>query len=223
MMQRITTKKMKEFQVSLIGWYELHGRKFPWRKKNLTHYQVIIAEVLLQRTRAKTVSTFYSSFITEFPNWTAIARADLIIIEDYLKPIGLYKQRAKRLHKLALEMERRNGKLPKDRQELEKMPFFGQYIANAIELIIFDRPRPLIDVNLTRLIERYFGKRKMADIRYDPYLQKLAQKVVDRPDSKSLNWAILDYASIICKAHNPLCAHCMLNKKCLYYKGLIFL
>lgn len=57
----------------------------------------------------------------------------------------------------------------------------------------------------------------MADIRYDPYLQDLARRVVDVTMSKELNWAILDFAASICKAVKPLCVNCFLNEKCLYF------
>lgn len=191
-MATVTAKNINKFQQTLLAWYDTDGRHFPWRNKRLTQYQIIIAETLLQRTKAETVSKFYSQFIKDFPNWTTLAQADTATIEQYLKPIGLYRQRAKRLKSLALEMVKRKGKLPKERAELETIPFMGQYIANAVELIIYKRPSPLIDVNMSRLLERYFGKRKMADIRYDPYLQKLSYKVVNHSRAKEINWAILD-------------------------------
>lgn len=210
--------KIIYLQDNLLSWFQTNGRSFPWRKKNLTQYQIIIAEVLLQRTKAETVSKFFPQFISSFPNWQSLVDAPIEDIETYLKPVGLYKQRAKRLHDLANEMVRRKGRLPKERSELEQIPFLGQYIANSIELIIFKQASPLLDVNMARVLERFFGERKMADIRYDPYLQELAKEVVNIPDSKELNWAILDFAALVCKATKPLCNSCIINSKCVYYK-----
>lgn len=217
-MATITVKNISRFQETLLTWYETEGRHFPWRNKSLTQYQIIISETLLQRTKAETVSKFYTKFIKEFPNWMCLADTKTEDIEEYLIPIGLYRQRAKRLKNLAIEMVKRKGKLPKDRAELESMPFIGQYIANSIELIIYNQPSPLIDVNMARLLERYFGKRKMADIRYDPYLQNLCYKVVKHQRAKEINWAILDFAALICKTHKPLCESCPLKSKCFYFK-----
>jgi A/G-specific adenine glycosylase len=135
-------------------------------------------------------------------------------------PIGLYRQRAKRLKSLASEMVKRKGKLPKDRADLESIPFMGQYIANAVELIIHNKPSPLVDVNMARVLERYFGKRKMADIRYDPYLQELSYKVVNHPKAKEINWAILDFAALICKARIPMCNNCLLKENCSFYANI---
>jgi A/G-specific adenine glycosylase len=103
----------------------------------------------------------------EFPNWASLANSDLAAIEVFLKPIGLYTQRALRLQNLAKEMVKRKGKLPENRADLESIPFMGQYIANAVELVIFNKPSPLVDVNMARVIERLFGHGTTADIRYD--------------------------------------------------------
>lgn len=215
--RRISNKKIKFFQEKILEWYEHNGRTFYWRRKGLSHYQYVIAEVLLQRTKAETIAKFYPSFLKGFPNWKALVNADVKKLERYLKPIGLYRQRSKRLKSLAQEMVNRNGRLPRDREELESIPFMGQYIANAVELIIFNQPSPLVDVNMSRVLERFFGPRKMADIRYDPYLQMLSYKIVEHKRAKEINWAILDFAATICKP-KPLCDSCPLIKKCKHYK-----
>lgn len=221
MNSEIVKNKISFFQNNLLDWYKISGRHhLPWRKKGLSPYDIVISEVLLQRTKAETVEKFYLKFIESFPNWETIAATETEEIEKYLKPIGLYRQRSKRLKDLALEMVERKGKFPIEKNELEKIPFLGQYIVNAILLQIFNIPSPLMDVNMARVLERYFGERKLADIRYDPYLQKLALQVVKHDFSKDINWAILDFAATICKARKPLCENCFLSGTCKYYKNL---
>lgn len=216
----ITNKKILFFQQTILDWYNHNGRQFYWRKKNLTHYEYIIAEVLLQRTKAETVSKFYPQFLKDFPNWKTLANTDIQYVEDYIKPIGLYRQRSKRLLNLAKEMLKRNGRLPKDRFELESIPFMGQYIANAVELIIFNKPSPLVDVNMVRVLERFFGKRKLSDIRYDPYLQNLSYSVVNHKQAKEINWGILDFAALVCKTNTPCKVKCPLKLQCSFCKKL---
>jgi A/G-specific adenine glycosylase len=215
------TSKIKLFQKKILSWYATNRRIFYWRKKRLSNYQYIIAEVLLQRTKAETIAKFYPIFIKHFPNWKSLANADPNDIAQHLKPIGLYTQKANRVKQLAVEMVRRGGRLPKDRIELESIPFMGQYLANAVELIIFNNPSPLIDVNMSRVLERFFGPRKMADIRYDPYLQLLSKKIVGHSKSKEINWAILDFAAMICKAKSPLHETCPLREQCTFYKAQV--
>ncbi|TCC97131.1 HhH-GPD family protein [Pedobacter hiemivivus] len=212
------TEKISFMQSRLLKWFESNQRFFSWRQPNLSNYQIIISEVLLQRTKAETVSKLYDQFITKYPDWDSLHNAILFDIETFLRPAGLYKQKASRLYMLAKYMVENEGKLPKERSELNKLPFMGQYIANAVELQIFNKRMPLLDINMARVLERYFGPRKLSDIRYDPYLQDLALKIVDHSRSKEVSWAILDFSASICKKRNPLCCSCPLSKNCLYFK-----
>lgn len=214
-------KNIKNFQELILSWFEGNGRILPWRKDSLTAYEIVISEILLQRTKAETVAHFYKDFLAKYPDWKTLSEIKLDIIETDLRPLGLYRQRAKRLKELAVELVARNGVILSDRKELSEISMFGQYIANAIELLIFDRPKPLIDVNMARVLERYFGPRKLSDIRYDPYLQELAHKVTNHPDSKLISWAILDFAALVCKSRKPLCGEFIFNTNCKYFSSLI--
>lgn len=220
MRKRVKKQQITYFQKQLLSWFRKNGRDFPWRKKSLTSYQKVISETLLQRTKAETVARFYPVFIKKHPSWKNLAKTRVSQLEKVLKSIGLYKQRADLLSKLSKEMVRRNGRFPKDREELEKIPFVGQYIANAVFLFIHNEPQPLLDVNMARLLERFFGPRELADIRDDPYLQNLSLKVVTHNKSKSINWAILDFAAAVCKSRRPKCENCPLKKNCNYYKRI---
>lgn len=217
----ISKLNIKRFQTKLLAWYLSNGRTFLWRHEDRSEYEIIIAEVLLQRTKAETIEKFYQNFIDKYPNWKIIGEAPIEGIEIDLKPIGLYRQRAKRVKNLAIELNTRNGIVPGNRAELDQIPMFGQYIANAIELQLFNRNKPLLDVNMARVLERYFGPRNLSDIRYDPYLQKLAHDVVNHKNSKQISWAILDFAAIICKSRNPKCIICFLSDSCKYYKMFV--
>ncbi|WP_312174204.1 hypothetical protein [Chryseobacterium sp.] len=219
MSQNILSSKIKLFQNSLLRWFYHSGRHhLPWRRNHLTSFEIVISETLLQRTKAETIEKFYTKFLQRFPNWDTIAQADIKTIEDFLKPIGLYRQRSKRFKDLAVEMGKRKGEFPTEKRELQEIPFLGQYIINSILLQIHNIPSPLLDVNMARVLERYFGERNLSDIRYDPYLQELASRVTYHNSSKEINWAILDFAAAICKARKPLCEICFLSSSCQYYK-----
>lgn len=205
------------FQEKLLDWYQNNGRTFLWRKKSATNYELIISEVFLQRTKAETVSKFLPDFFKTYPSWKQLGEATEKELQDITKPLGLFKQRGSRLYKLAQELKKRKGRFPKERNQVAEMPMMGQYITNAFELYIRKKKSPLLDVNMARLLERFFGERKLADIRHDPCLQTLAYKVVNIDKSKELNWSILDYASLICKKIKLLCFQCVLNSKCKHF------
>lgn len=207
-------RKVSRFRVKLLRWFDENGRAFPWRKSSTSKYQHIITEILLQRTRAETVAGFFPEFIREYPSWRRLSRASSEDLQRYLQPIGLWRRRAASIRTLAPEMAKRNGRFPRDRAEIEALPGIGQYIANAVLLFCHGVPQPLLDVNMARVLERVFGPRKLADIRYDPYLQKLAGKVVRCKTPMKLNWAILDLAATTCLIKNPRCNDCPLASMC---------
>jgi len=217
---KISDNQIKYFQDEVFTWYKKNGRHFPWRNSSATNYQKIISGVLLQRTKAETVSKFFPKFIKKYPSWKKLGNATELELKEILRPLGLYNQRGSRLYKLAQEMKKRNGRFPINRAMVEEIPMMGQYITNAYELFILNRPSPLLDVNMARVLERYFGPRKLTDIRYDPYLQDLSKKVVKHVMSKEINWAILDFGAINCTARNPKCIDCILIKKCNYSSKL---
>jgi A/G-specific adenine glycosylase len=217
MPHKVHLNRIHSFQTKILDWYSQNGRDFPWRKSRLTNYQLIISEILLQRTKAETVAKFYNAFLSRYPNWHSLKRTKLSSLENVLKPIGLYRQRASSLKKLAREMVNRNGRLPQTKEDIEKLPFAGQYITNAILLLIKKVPSPLLDVNMARVLERYFGQRKLSDIRYDPYLQDLSWRVANHKDSKKINWGILDFAALICLKKSPNCKICIFNNSCTLF------
>jgi A/G-specific adenine glycosylase len=214
--------ELRFFQSRLLAWYRKAARDFPWRKRRATLYQKIVAEILLQRTRADTVSRFLPGFLNRFPSWAALACAPKKRLDTLLRPLGLWQRRSRVLKSLAVELGLRKGRFPKNRRDIESLPGVGQYIANAVLLFCHGQHEPLLDVNMARVLERYFGPRTLADIRYDPYLQRLARKVLQgRYDAISLNWAILDLAALVCTKVKPCCSRCPLVSHCLYGRELL--
>ncbi len=204
-----------EFRRRLLAWYANNGRGFPWRRKSASKYKLVISELLLQRTRAETVASFFDTFIGQYPSWKKLAEAKESEIGEVIRPIGLWKRRAPTLKQLAIVMAKRNGRFPRNRAEVDALPGVGQYITNAILLLCHDVAQPLLDANMARVLERVFGPRKLADIRYDPYLQELALKVVQCKEAKEMNWAILDLAASKCLLRKPRCNTCPLEPMCL--------
>ncbi len=210
----VQNKLLLLFRKKLLTWYATNGRSFSWRQSSVSKYKLVISELLLQRTRAETVESFFSSFIRLFPSWKKLSDANESEISKIIKPIGLWKRRASTLKQLATIMAKKNGRFPKSRADIEALPGVGQYIANAILLLCHGEAQPLLDVNMARVLERVFGPRKLADIRYDPYLQDLASKVIKCKEAKKLNWAILDLAALHCLPRKKRCNDCPLKAIC---------
>jgi A/G-specific adenine glycosylase len=71
-----TTAGVALFQRRLLKWYRDHQRAFPWRKITASTYAKVVAELLLQRTRAETIAKFFPPFLRRFPSWKSLAQAD---------------------------------------------------------------------------------------------------------------------------------------------------
>jgi DNA (cytosine-5)-methyltransferase 1 len=214
-----TDKKTILFRRTLLNWYKKNGRIFPWRKINTSKYKIIISEVLLQRTKAETVSNYFNTFFSKYPNWEELSNATIPDLEEILKPIGLYKHRAKRLYKIAQGIKQISLKKPLSAAVYDSAGLSGLYIANAYELFMFQNKKPLLDKNMSRILKRFYEPGEFIDVRNDKKLQDIANKVVNVKACKELNWAILDYAALVCKVKDPACSSCKLNAFCLYYKA----
>jgi A/G-specific adenine glycosylase len=213
-MRRPSKAEVAAFQSSLLKWFAHHGRRFPWRQWRATLYQLVLPELLLQRTQAGTVAAFLPQFLERFPSWAALATATEAELKKYLQPLGLWRRRSASLMGLARAMVVRGGRFPRERVKIEELPGVGQYIANAIMLFTGLSDEPLLDFNMARVLERCFGPRRLVDIRYDPRLQEVARLVVAGSDAVKLNWAILDLAALVCTRNNPVCTLCPLNAMC---------
>lgn len=209
----------EELSSKLLKWYEHHGRDFLWRRAS-TCYDRVIAELLLQRTQAITVSKYYPTFLQEYPSWESLSLATENDLREFLKPIGLWRQRAYMLHQLSRALEELDFRLPSTREELETLPGISQYMASAVLLLCYGHKEPLLDVNMARILERVYGPRKLADIRYDPLLQETARSAVNVDDPISVNWAVMDLAATLCLRNTPRCLECPLADMCSFAKGL---
>jgi A/G-specific adenine glycosylase len=203
-------------QTRLLGWYAFHGRSFPWREPQITSYERVVSEVLLQQTTALAVANSYPKIFSRFPDWKTLASASESDIGNSLRPLGLWRCRARTLTKLAQTMLTMSGAFPRDRQELERLPGIGQYTASAILLFCHGLPEPLLDVNMARVLERYFGFRTKADLREDEFLQAAARAAVSGHSPIEANWAFLDLGALVCKSRQPMCRKCPLRNGCFY-------
>lgn len=214
-------EKVTWFRRRLRNWFKNNHRNFPWREPTRTPYEVLIAEIMLRRTKADTVARFYTEFLKKYPDFAHLSKANTRNLQKLIKPLGLWRQKAPVFLAIAKFVSENNGQLPSTREELESFSHIGQYISSVILTTFHGKAEPFIDVNTARVVDRFFGPRKIVDIRYDPYLKAISKEIVkNKRESLQLNWAILDFAALVCKAINPLCSKCPMESQCLYAQNL---
>lgn len=210
------------FQETLLSWFTINRRDFPWRRLERTPYDVLIAEIMLKRTTTKKVMTVYERFISRFPDVSSLAHSQVDQIAEVIAEIGLRTQRTQTLKTLASRLCQEHGcMVPNKKGELMKLPCVGEYTANAVLCFGFGMKLPIIDSNVSRLVSRYFygmEDKFKAEIKESwETMEKLL------PDERYLefNYALLDFASLVCKPKGAKHDLCPLRDTCSYVKQAI--
>ena len=215
-------EKVSWFRRRLRGWFKKNRRHFPWRDPERSLYEILVAEIMLRQTKAGTVAQIYPLFLAKYPDFSHLSKAPIEDLQEAIKPLGLWRQKAAVFLEVAQAVLENDGQLPSSRKELESLMHIGQYISSVILTTFHGKAEPFIDVNTARVVDRFFGPRKLVDIRYDPYLKAISSLIVKNPrESLTLNWAILDFAALVCKAIKPLCPTCPMKSNCLYFQKQI--
>src|SRR5437879_2610567 len=91
----LTVRAGRRRQRLLRRWFRLRNRRFPWRRYQ-SPWHVLLAEMLLLRTRADVVARCIPAIIERFPTPKTMAGASREDVEDSLGTLGL-RWRAHRL------------------------------------------------------------------------------------------------------------------------------
>lgn len=208
-------KEIAVFRRKIMSWFKKNGRFYPWRQTE-DPFRILIAEMMLRRTRADQVKPVYERFFNEFPCVESVADADEQKIEQILHPLGL-KWRVPALRLVAGELrDKYNCRVPERREELEKLPGVGQYVAGAVLSIGYGKKEWIVDSNIVRLFRRYFGIRTSKEGRRDKPVIDMAKVYVSCKNPGKANLALIDFASLVCRPHKPACNSCCLAENCFY-------
>jgi A/G-specific adenine glycosylase len=203
----------------LLGWFGEHGRSFVWRR-TCDPYTLLVSELLLKKTTAEQVERSLPGFLKQYPSIEALARADTGSLVATLTPLGLSKQRAGQLLKLAEALvSRHGGKLPDDLRALLRLPGVGEYTANAIRAAAYRHAVAAVDTNVARVITRMCGiTPSRFEARRSPEVWHVATRLVGRTRARAyqVNWALLDLGALICRPRNPRHDACPVRPSCAY-------
>jgi len=212
---QVDAEKTRAVRGKLLFWYERNGRDYPWRR-TVDPYRILIAEIMLQRTKADQVAPVYGEFIRRFPDPYSLHKADPEVIRSYFSKLGLMWRADLIIRFAAKLVERFGGKIPPDRDQLLSLPAVGDYIADAVLSFAYGRDVAVVDSNVCRVLRRVFGLKPRGEARRDRRFRELAQMLVPPGKSREFNWAMIDFASAVCTPRNPKCDECPLRENCLH-------
>lgn len=198
------------FQRTLSRWGRTHRRAFPWRQER-DPFRILVAEILVQRSRSSTVEVVYRALFERWPTADALARAQVRSIAAVIRPLGLVS-RAPRLKELARYVAAHG--VPKEVERLLELPGVGRYAANAAVAVAHARRSPTVDAVSARVYRRYFGLPEGRPAITDPDLWELVEQVTPARGARTWNWSVLDLAAAICLPRMPRCGECPLRATC---------
>lgn len=207
------TKKRFEY---VIDYFQKHIPNPTTELKHKNPYELLVATILSARTTDKRVNMITPKLFEAYPTPDKLAKATPEEIYPYISSVSFPNNKSEYLVRMAnILMTKYGGKIPKDENELQKLPGVGRKTANVIAATIFNRPTLAVDTHVFRVTERIGlttdAKTPMETeeqmLRYTP------KEVI----SKMSHWLIL-HGRYICTAQNPQCQKCGINKVCRYYE-----
>ena len=210
----VTTDEIIEIRHSLLKWYDEEHRPLPWRTSP-SEYATVISEFMLQQTQVATDIPYFEAFLTRFPTFAKLAEAAEQDVLAAWSGLGYYR-RARMLKRAAEIIVRdHKGRLPREPEELAKLPGFGEYTVGAVGSIALGMRLPLVDGNVRRVVGRLMalegdlmkgaGKKAL----WDQCDQLVSH---DRPGD--FNQALMELGATVCLPREPLCLICPLFERC---------
>ena len=196
----------------LLAWYDLNRRDLPWRDPEVTPWQILVSEFMLQQTPVSRVLPIWRDWVVRWPTPSATAAASPADVVRAWGKLG-YPRRAKRLHECATLIARDHADVvPDDVDILLTLPGVGSYTARAIACFAYQQPVPVVDTNVRRVVARVVHGR--ADAAAASAVRDHADVSALLPNDSSahrFSAALMELGATVCTARAPRCGLCPLS------------
>ncbi len=177
------------------------------------HYTLLVAVVLSAQATDVSVNKATQALfaIADTPQkMLTLGEAGL---KHYIKTIGLYNTKAKNIIALSAKLaEEHGGKVPADREALQKLPGVGRKTANVILNCAFGQPTIAVDTHVLRVSNRIGLIKATTPEKTEHALEKV---IPAQWRLHAHHWLIL-HGRYICKARKPECPRCPIADLCEY-------
>lgn len=187
---------------------------FPNPKCELNYskdYELLLAVMLSAQTTDKRVNLVTEPLFKEFDTLEKLNSLSISDIENHIKSIGMYKQKAKHFKSIVSSLIELGGHVPNDREMLLKMSGIGRKTVNVVLSNLFNEPCIAVDTHVNRVSKRL----GLADDSDDVLVveNKLMKEFLKDTWSK-LHHQLVLFGRYKCKAVNPECESCKLKEFC---------
>ena len=197
------------FRKLVYSYFKNNRRDFPFRNE-ITPYNVLVSEIMLQQTQTGRVAEKFLEFKKEFPDFLSLSNAPNKKLLMAWQGMG-YNRRALALKQIAkVVVTEHNGQLPDSVDILKTFPQIGHNTASSIAAFAYNKPSIFIETNIRRVyIYFFFPKKKQIN---DKDILPIVEKTVDQDNPKEWYYALMDYGVMLKKSHPEL------NKRSSHYK-----
>ncbi|WP_045164828.1 endonuclease III [Caldicellulosiruptor naganoensis] len=180
-------------------------------------YELLIATILAAQSTDERVNKITPTLFKKYPSLEHFANADLKELEKDIKSVGFYRNKAKSIKEIAkLLIEKYNGMLPNNIEELTTLKGVGRKTANVIMANIFGVPSIIVDTHCMRLSNRigFVNSEDPDKIEFE------LRKIIPQDMYTIFSNLMVYHGRAVCKARKPNCSQCIINNVCDFYKRL---
>ena len=209
--------QIKSISSLILNWYNKEKRNLPFRRTN-DPYKIWLSEVMLQQTKVNTAIPYYNKWIKRYPSVLSVGNAKLSSLMKIWEGLGYYS-RCRNFHKACkIILQHFHGVIPSDFKTLLSLPGVGEYTASAVLSIAFNKPYPVIDVNVKRVLFRLFGLKNFT--RYNQArIKNLLNKIIPEQFPGDFNQGLMELGALICTPRKPQCELCPIKLKCIAFNS----
>lgn len=177
-------------------------------------YELVIEVMLSAQTTDKSVNNVTKVLFNKYQSLDELNNASLEDIENIIKTIGLYKNKAKNLKEIVKGLiERFNYQVPQNKEDLMSLPGVGNKTAGVILAELFQIPELPVDTHVSRVSKR-LGLAKKDDEPIE--IERKLKKIIDKKRWIKSHHQFIHFGRYFCLARNPKCESCKLKDICNY-------
>lgn len=212
----MTRKQRFEF---VIEYFSTHNPEAETELHFNNPYELLVAVILSAQCTDKRVNMITPALFKAFPDVHSLSLAQPEDIFPYIRSVSYPNNKSKHLAGMArMLVEKFNGTVPSERENLEQLPGVGRKTANVISSVVFNMPALAVDTHVFRVSAR-IGLTLNAKTPLATEKQ-LLKYVPEELVSVFHHWLIL-HGRYICIARRPKCEICGLKPVCKYYNTLV--
>lgn len=180
-----------------------------------TPFQLLVATILSAQTTDKKVNEVTKDLFIKYPNLDAFLTLSIDELENRIKQIGLYRNKAKNILIMCNQLKSKfNGEVPKTMDEIISLAGAGRKTANVVLSNAFGVPSIAVDTHVFRVANRL----ALADSNNVLEVEKQLQKEFPKKEWSLTHHLLIFHGRRMCIARNPKCEECPFTNRCKYYK-----